>query len=67
MKEAEPTSRALRTPRAAAIAGVVFALLLAATLALIRLATPSDAGEVGPWLNDPSRNRMIVLALELVA
>src|SRR6516165_10479030 len=58
--------RPLRTPRAAAIAGVLFALLLAATLALIRLATPSDAGEVGAWLNDPSRKRMIVLALNLV-
>src|SRR5262245_54222417 len=59
-------SRSLRTPRAAAIAGVLFALLLVATLTLIRLATPPDAGEVGAWLNDPSRNRMIVLALELV-
>ena len=58
--------RSLRTPRAAAIAGVLFALLLAATLALIRLAAPSDAGEVGAWPMDPSRNRMIVLALELV-
>ena len=62
----EQMSRSLRTPRAAAIAGVLFALLLAATLTLIRLATPSDAGEVGAWLIDPSRNRMIVLALELV-
>ena len=62
----EPRSRSLRTPRAAAIAGVLFALLLAATLALIRLAAPSDAGEVGAWPMDPSRNRMIVLALELV-
>jgi len=66
MKEDEPTSRPLRTPRAAAIAGVVFTLLLTATLALIRLATPSDADEVGAWLNDPSRKRMIVLALNLV-
>src|SRR5262249_31556582 len=62
----EQMSRSLRTPRAAAIAGVLFALLLAATLTLIRLATPSDAGEVGAWLIDASRNRMIVLALELV-
>ena len=66
MDSDEPMSRSLRTPRAAAIAGVLFALLLAATLALIRLATPSDAGEVGAWLNDPSRKRMIVLALNLV-
>jgi hypothetical protein len=62
----ELMSRSLRTPRAAAIAGVVFALLLTATLALIRLATPSDAGEVGAWLYDPTRKRMIVLALNLV-
>lgn len=46
----ELTSRSLRTPRAAAIAGVLFALLLAAALALIRLATPSDAGDAGAWL-----------------
>ena len=62
----ELMSRSLRTPRAAAIAGVLFALLLTTTLVLIRLATPSDAGEVGAWLNDPSRKRMIVLALNLV-
>ena len=66
MDSDEPMSRSLRTPRAAAIAGVLFALLLAATLALIRLATPSDAGEVGAWLIDSTRNRMIVLALNLV-
>jgi len=39
----ELMSRSLRTPRAAAIAGVLFALLLTTTLVLIRLATPSDA------------------------
>ena len=62
----ELTSRSLRTPRAAAIAGVLFAALLTTTLTLIRLATPSDAGEVGAWLIDPNRKRMIVLALNLV-
>src|SRR5262249_46639047 len=40
----ELMSRSLRTPRAAAIAGVLFALLLVATLTLIRLATPSGRG-----------------------
>jgi hypothetical protein len=64
--EHELTSRSLRTPRAAAIAGVVFALLLTVTLALVRLATPSDAGDVGALLADPTRERMIVLALHLV-
>jgi hypothetical protein len=64
--EDELTSRSLRTPRAAAIAGVLFALLLTATLALVRLATPYDTGDVGRWLADPTRERMIVLALHLV-
>ena len=50
----EPMSRSVRTRRSAAIAGAPFAILLAATLALIRLATPSDAGDVDAWLNDPA-------------
>jgi hypothetical protein len=62
----ELTSRSLRTPRAAAIAGVLFALLLAAALALIRLAVPSDETDAGAWLADPTKKRMVVLALKLV-
>jgi len=58
--------RSLRTPRAAAIAGVLFALLLAAALVLVRLATPSGPEDAGVWLADPRRRRMIVLALNLV-
>src|SRR5271170_8379816 len=43
---------ALRTPRAAAIAGVVFAVLLIAILVILRLA--AQANPIGPhaWLND---------------
>ena len=62
----ELTSRSLRTPRAAAIAGVLCALLLTATLALVRLATPSDTGDIGEWIADPTRDRMVVVALHLV-
>jgi hypothetical protein len=57
---------ALRTPRAAAIAGVLFAVLLTTALALVWLATPSGAGDSNAWLADPSRKRMVVLALNLV-
>jgi hypothetical protein len=61
-------NRSLRTPRAAAIAGVLFALLLTTALVLVRLATPSSdtAGNAGAWLADPRRRRMVVLALNLV-
>jgi len=59
-------TRSLRTPRAAGIAGVAFALLLTAALVLIRLAAPSDAGDAGALFADPVRKRQVVLALNLV-
>ncbi|MFF3783312.1 hypothetical protein [Streptomyces sp. NPDC001933] len=59
--------RALRTPRAAGTAGVVFALLLAAAIVMIRLAIPLEPGKgSGEWLTDPSRRRTVQTALELV-
>ncbi|SFY40906.1 hypothetical protein OH786_16545 [Streptomyces atratus] len=59
--------QALRTPRAAGTAGVVFALLLAAAIVMIRLAIPSEPGKgTGEWLTDPSRRREVRTALELV-
>jgi len=57
---------ALRTPRAAAIAGVLFGVLLTTALVLVRLATPSGVAESNAWLADPSRKRMVVVALNLV-
>ena len=59
-------ARALRTPRAAGIAGVLFALLLSLALVLVRLAAPSDATDASAWLADPGKRRQVVLALNLV-
>ncbi len=57
--------RSLTTPRSAAIAGVLFALLYGASLALIRLSIPADpAADVGVWLETNARR--ISLALNLV-
>ena len=47
----------LTTPRAAAIAGILFSVLLITSLAIIRLAIPADPREAGQWLAgdaDPS-------------
>jgi hypothetical protein len=55
---------ALRTPRAAAIAGIVFSILLITSLWLLRLSVPSDPTEVGEWLKLSSER--ISLALNLV-
>jgi hypothetical protein len=58
--------RSLRTPRAAAIAGILFALLLMAALVLVRVGAPPESGETEAWLTDPSRRRLVALALHLV-
>ena len=39
-----------KTPRAAAIAGIVFSLLLIISLALIRLSVPANPQDAGDWL-----------------
>lgn len=54
----------LKTPRAAAIAGILFAVLLGASLVLIRLAIPADPREGGAWLTE--RAGSVALALNLV-
>ena len=54
----------LRAPRAAAIAGILFAVLLIASFLLLRLAVPADPLEAGAWLKTHS-NR-VALALNLM-
>ena len=57
--------RSLTTPRAAAVAGILFALLYGASLVLIRLAIPADrATEIGAWLE--SDKGTLSLALNLM-
>jgi hypothetical protein len=59
--------QSLRTPRAAGLVGIVFALLLAAAIVLIRLAVPDEPGNVGnDWITDPSRRRTVQTALNLI-
>jgi MFS family permease len=60
----ELTRQQLRTPRAAAIAGILFALLLGISLVLIRLAIPADPREGGAWLAE--RAGSVAFALNLV-
>jgi hypothetical protein len=55
--------RRLSTPRAAAVAGVLFALLFGASLVLVRLALPEGAQEGSQWLIAGSTNIKIAAAL----
>jgi MFS family permease len=58
------TDRRLTTPRAAAVAGILFALLLSAAYILIRISIPANPADGGAWLEE--RGNMVALALSLV-
>ncbi len=56
----------LRTPRAAAVAGIMFSLLLISSLVLLKLSVPADPATAGAWLSDPGRRRAVSIALGLL-
>jgi hypothetical protein len=53
----------LKTPRAAAVAGIAFSLLLMASLVIIRLSIPADLNQSGERLMSSNR---ILIALNMV-
>ena len=58
------TAARLRAPRAAAIAGILFSVLLITSFVLLRLSVPADTLEPGAWL--PTRASSVALALNLM-
>jgi hypothetical protein len=62
--EARLTQAHLRTPRAAAVAGILFSVLLFAVYALMRLSVPGDPFEPGAWLQ--SGETYVAVAMNLV-
>jgi hypothetical protein len=58
------TRRGLKTPRAAAIAGIIFAVLSVTAQVLMRLSVPTDAADTGAWLSGQAIT--VSLALRLV-
>ena len=56
----------IRAPRAAALAGIAFALIIGTVMVLIRLATPSDPDKASSWVGDSTRLGQVRLALALV-
>ena len=67
MQTTGPAQRGLQTPRAAGLAGVVFALLLAAVIVLIRLGIPEGSHAPAPEASaDSVRQGSVRAALALV-
>ena len=57
------SDRALRTPRAAAIAGILFALLYSTSWILIRLSIPAEALEASDWIEQQAGNLSLAMSL----
>jgi len=65
-REVGHVRKRLRTPRSAAIAGIIFSLLLMASLILIRLSVPADPGESGQLMTSTVLSSRVLLALNMV-
>jgi hypothetical protein len=57
---------ALRTPRAAAVAGIVFSALLITSLTLLRISVPADPAVAGGWLTDSAKRTAVAVGLNLI-
>jgi hypothetical protein len=57
---------ALRAPRAAALAGIVFSVLLIAALVLLRLSVPANPAAAGGWLTDSGKRTAVAIGLNLI-
>jgi hypothetical protein len=62
-QEITSTRQRLTTPRAAAVAGILFSVLLIACLVLIRISVPADPNDAGAWLAGGLQNVRLALNL----
>ena len=64
-QRAERRRQALQTPRAAAVAGILFSVLFIVSVGLMRLAIPEDIGgsEANAWLQNSTASVTFALAL----
>jgi len=56
----------LRTTQGAAVAGIIFAVLLIVALVLLRISIPARPGVAGDWLTDHRRRAAVAIALNFV-
>ncbi len=60
------SSRSLTPPRAAAFAGIIFAVLMIASLGIVRVTLPDNPATPGVWLRHSNGRNAVRLALNLV-
>jgi hypothetical protein len=59
-------AKAIRQPKAAAVAGLVFGLILTTVLLLLQSVAPQTTSELGSWAEDQNRRDSVVIALALI-
>jgi len=59
-------AKAIRQPKAAAVAGLVFGLILTTVLLLVQSVAPQTTSELGSWAQDQERRDSVVTALALI-
>ncbi len=62
--EEERIRAELKAPRAGAIAGIVFSILLISTQVLFRVSVPALPGDVGAWLSADKKSVHVALVLQ---
>jgi hypothetical protein len=62
-QELTATRQRLTTPRSAAVAGILFSVLLIASLVIIRISIPADPHDAGTWLAGSWKNVRLALNL----
>ena len=66
MVRGESLARRIRQPASAAIAGIVFAIILTVVIVMLRSAVPVIGPDAGSWADDPGRRGSVDLALGLI-
>ncbi len=60
------TFERIRAPRAAAVAGIIFSVLLGTVFVLVRFAVADSPNGGGAWVSDDAKRNSVVVALNLV-
>jgi hypothetical protein len=66
MVDREAVMRRVRQPASAAVAGIIFALILGTVILLMRSVIPEVPAELGTWSEDAARRDTVNLALSLI-
>jgi hypothetical protein len=66
MTEATGLASEMRTPRAAAIAGILFALMLGTVIVMMSSAIPTDRAHLGRWVTNASSRSSVAFAINLI-